>query len=126
MICGQCAADNPDDNKFCGTCGKVLKPPPAAVAVPGDDGAFYCARHPKSITRLRCGRCDTAICPKCMVQGVAGARCRKCANRRVAVRPAGVLHAAGRAIETGASGLGRPIWYMAIWYFIRSLFFWWH
>jgi hypothetical protein len=40
----------------------------------------YCARHPQVETYLRCGRCDTPICPRCLVQTPVGARCRDCAN----------------------------------------------
>ena len=39
-----------------------------------------CAAHPETETNLRCGRCGTPICPKCMVQTPVGARCPKCAN----------------------------------------------
>jgi hypothetical protein len=39
-----------------------------------------CARHPDVMTTLRCGRCGTPICPKCMVQTPVGARCPKCAR----------------------------------------------
>jgi hypothetical protein len=31
-------------------------------------------------TYLRCGRCETPICPRCLVQTPVGARCRDCAN----------------------------------------------
>jgi hypothetical protein len=31
-------------------------------------------------TYLRCGRCDTPICPRCLIQTPVGARCRDCAN----------------------------------------------
>ena len=40
---------------------------------------MYCARHPKVETLLRCGRCDTPICPKCMVHAGVGIRCPECA-----------------------------------------------
>lgn len=38
-----------------------------------------CARHPDVETQLRCGKCDTPICPECTVFGPAGARCKDCA-----------------------------------------------
>jgi hypothetical protein len=44
------------------------------------EGATYCARHPNVETYLRCGRCETPICPRCLVQTPVGARCRDCAN----------------------------------------------
>jgi hypothetical protein len=39
-----------------------------------------CARHPDVVTTLRCGKCGTPICPKCMVQTPVGARCPECAK----------------------------------------------
>ncbi len=39
-----------------------------------------CARHPEVETTLRCGKCGTPICPKCMVQTPVGARCPECAK----------------------------------------------
>jgi hypothetical protein len=33
-------------------------------------------------TYLRCGRCDTPICPRCLIQTPVGARCRACARLR--------------------------------------------
>lgn len=39
----------------------------------------YCARHPQVETMLRCGRCDTPICPRCMVHSGVGIRCPDCA-----------------------------------------------
>jgi hypothetical protein len=46
------------------------------------EGATFCARHPQVETYLRCGRCETPICPRCLVQTPVGARCRNCANVR--------------------------------------------
>ncbi len=39
----------------------------------------FCARHPETETMLRCGRCNTPICPRCMVHGAVGIRCPDCA-----------------------------------------------
>ena len=39
-----------------------------------------CARHPGVETVLRCGRCETPICPRCMVPTPVGARCPTCAQ----------------------------------------------
>jgi hypothetical protein len=60
-----------------------------------------------------------------MVHGAAGARCKTCARHRIGIRPAGLLHSAGTALERGAGGLRRPVWYMAIWYMIQELFGFW-
>jgi hypothetical protein len=42
----------------------------------------FCARHPKVETYLRCGRCNTPICPRCLVQTPVGSRCPDCARMR--------------------------------------------
>ncbi len=39
-----------------------------------------CPRNPGVRTALRCQRCDTPICPKCLVQTPVGAKCRDCAK----------------------------------------------
>ena len=39
-----------------------------------------CARHPDTETSLRCGKCGTPICPRCLVQTPVGARCPTCAG----------------------------------------------
>jgi hypothetical protein len=61
-----------------------------------------CARHPDVMTTLRCGRCGTPICPKCMVQTPVGARCPRCARLyklpTFQVSPAYYLRAAGTAL----------------------------
>lgn len=41
-----------------------------------------CAAHPDVETGLRCNRCGTPICPRCLVQTPVGARCRTCARLR--------------------------------------------
>lgn len=121
MICEKCRADNPSDKKFCGDCGAALQAPPDPVPVPGDPGAFFCGRHKKVATRVRCGHCETPVCTRCVVYGPVGARCRACAKHRVAIRPMGVLHAAGTTLDRSAQGAGRVVWYMAIWYFVIGI-----
>ena len=37
-----------------------------------------CARHRNVRTTLRCGRCDTPICPQCLVHAAVGIRCLDC------------------------------------------------
>jgi len=39
-----------------------------------------CARHPDVETGLACGRCETPICPRCLVYTPAGTRCATCAT----------------------------------------------
>lgn len=43
---------------------------------------MQCARHPSVETELACGKCETPICPRCLVQTPVGARCPTCANVR--------------------------------------------
>lgn len=52
------------------------------LQVPGEPGVYFCARHKSVKTRLRCGRCETPICPKCTKYGPTGARCAACASNR--------------------------------------------
>lgn len=51
-----------------------------AVAEPVPEGVVECARHPGVQTALRCSRCDTPICPRCLVYSPVGARCPDCAR----------------------------------------------
>lgn len=44
------------------------------------EDVVYCARHPDVETYLRCGKCGTPICPRCLVQTPVGARCPDCAR----------------------------------------------
>jgi hypothetical protein len=66
----------------------------------------YCKRHPQVETVLRCGRCETPICPRCLVQTPVGARCRECANVRtlptVDVKPVFLARGLGGALLGGA------------------------
>ena len=52
------------------------------LAIAEEPGVYWCWRHRKVKTRLRCGRCEKPICPKCTVMGPTGARCRECASNR--------------------------------------------
>jgi len=76
-----------------------------------------CAHHPDVETNLRCGKCDTPICPKCMVQTPVGARCPDCAKLyklptyRVSIKY--YLIAAGTA-------LGMAIVCGAVWGVVRA------
>lgn len=69
------------------------------------DDIVYCARHPQVETALRCGRCNTPICPRCLVQTPVGARCRDCANVRriptIDVSPLFVARGLGAALLSG-------------------------
>jgi hypothetical protein len=41
-----------------------------------------CARHPNTLTRLRCSRCGDPICPRCLVPTEVGQRCPACGRGR--------------------------------------------
>jgi hypothetical protein len=123
MVCRQCNTNNADGNKFCGSCGAAMPETDPVVPVPGEAGAFNCGRHKNIVTRLRCGRCETPICPKCTVYTPAGTRCRNCSKNKIAIRPRGVINRAGQVLDdVASSSVGRRIWYVVIFEFILSLF----
>lgn len=72
----------------------------------------YCARHPQVETGLRCGRCGTLICPRCLVQSPVGSRCPDCANVRtipmLEVTPIFAARGVAAALATG--GVIGVIW----------------
>ena len=51
-------------------------------SAPPEPLAERCATHPEVETYLRCGRCGTPICPRCLIQTPVGARCKACARLR--------------------------------------------
>jgi hypothetical protein len=67
-----------------------------------------CATHPDMETGLRCGRCDTPICPRCLIMTPVGARCRACARLRshplYDVRPMQYLRGAAAGLAVGLVG----------------------
>jgi hypothetical protein len=66
---------------------------------------FFCARHPSVETVLRCGRCETPICPKCVVFTDVGGRCPTCAPRRKLPQlEVGPVWVARGALAAGAAG----------------------
>lgn len=84
------------------------------------DGETYCARHPDVESYLRCGRCGTPICPRCLVQTPVGARCPDCITvARVPTLDVGITHllrAYGAAMVAGA--IAGAAWA----YFIQNVF----
>jgi hypothetical protein len=77
------------------------EPPPTA-----ESEVTMCARHPDVETALRCGRCETPICPRCMVFTPGGIRCPDCAMLRRPVmyelQPTHYLRATGAAAGVAA------------------------
>ena len=71
------------------------------------DTTLYCARHPNVETVLRCGRCDTPICPRCLVPTPVGARCPECARVKrfnFIVKPKEFARATGMGLAVAAVG----------------------
>lgn len=58
--------------------------------------SFYCHKHPRVQTRLRCNKCGEPVCAKCVVRTPVGYRCRECVNLQQ------------RAFYTGF----RPVYYL--------------
>lgn len=83
--------------------------PYESLKVPGEDAVWFCARHKTVQTRLRCGRCEKPICPKCTVMAPTGARCRDCVSNRDAhmyqVAPRHYALAFGASALAGALGV---------------------
>lgn len=68
---------------------------------------LHCARHPNTETVLRCGRCDTPICARCLVMSPVGARCPTCAQVKrfaLGLKPVELAKAIAYGIGLGAVG----------------------
>lgn len=46
------------------------------------DEPRHCVNHPSVETVVSCGKCDTPLCPRCMIFTPVGVRCRTCAQLR--------------------------------------------
>lgn len=83
-----------------------------------------CPRDPGVETALRCGRCDTPICPKCLIQSPVGARCRDCA--KLAKNPIYTLTTQGKVRAAVAALIGGLvmgiIWGLVLYQFSFGLF----
>ncbi len=81
---------------------------PTRASTWGEEPApMRCARHPNTETLLRCGRCETPICPRCQVPTPVGMRCRECARvKRIALvaRPAELARGAGLGLAVAVVG----------------------
>ncbi len=70
--------------------------------------ATYCVRHKDKPTGLRCGRCETPVCPQCMVHGPVGVRCPDCGKPpklpQFEVSTPLVLRAIGASLVIGLVG----------------------
>ena len=74
-----------------------------------------CPRDPDQQTALRCSRCETPICPKCLIQTPVGARCKNCA--RIARNPIYTL-TAGAALKALAASIVGGVVMGLIWGFV--------
>jgi len=77
-----------------------------------------CARHPDVETTLRCGKCGTPICPRCMVQTPVGARCPECAKL---YKLPTYRMSSGYYLRAIGAALGIAIVIGAVWGIIESL-----
>ena len=75
------------------------------LLLPGQ--TLRCARHPSTETVLRCGKCETPICPRCAIQTPVGARCPTCARvKRFALllKPRELALAIGYGVGAATAG----------------------
>ena len=78
---------------------KPAEPEPVRL---GGARVVQCPKHPDVQTALRCSRCETPICPRCLVQTPVGARCKECA--RIAKNPIYTL-TTGAALKAAAASV---------------------
>ncbi len=81
LICPQCMEYTPSGVR-CPDCARMQSSTVPEYQRASGSGEELCARHPDVETGLRCGRCETLICPQCMVYTPAGVRCPDCARLR--------------------------------------------
>jgi hypothetical protein len=95
------AARNGASTAASAAAAAAAAPPPVRL---GGTTITQCTRHPETQTALRCSRCETPICPRCMIQTPVGARCPDCAkvNRSPVYTVRGQYLA--RAIAAGIGG----------------------
>ena len=77
----------------------------------GEQGAgstYYCAQHKDTQTSLRCGRCNTPVCPRCRIHGPVGVRCPDCGKPpklpQYEVSTPLILRAVGASLVIGIAG----------------------
>lgn len=110
MQCPRCGRENPPENEYCGRCGYEMA---QAEGAPSDGDLVPCAKHPREMTALRCGKCDTPVCPKCVVLSPAGTRCRECSRVHVPLRPETVVRSTGLQLRRLFSG-GIQQWWILL------------
>ncbi len=72
----------------------------------------FCLRHPDTESNLRCSKCDSYICPRCLVMTPVGARCPDCAHVQALpqfeVKP--IEYARGTGAAAGVALVAGAIW----------------
>ncbi len=111
----------PADADTCPSCGQKAVPQYTPAPAEGEKGAFYCYRHRRETTRLRCGRCGRAICTSCAVIGAAGPRCPECARNRTPIRARAVAHEAKVAVRNVFRGPMRFIAMIFAFFLVMAL-----
>lgn len=119
MRCSKCGSRVEGPTKFCPDCGAKFVAMPEPVLVGTEEGLYFCSKHVREPTRVTCGRCEKPICPKCMVVGSAGVRCKECAKNRVPMRARGVLHDVTRGATS--SPIAQRVWYMVAFAFVINV-----
>lgn len=109
--CPNCKEPMPPDAEVCPQCSEKGVPQYSPERVDGEKGLFYCYRHKRERTRLRCGRCARAICTDCALIGPAGPRCPDCGRSKVPIRARAVVHGAKVA---GRNLVGGPMRFLGI------------
>ena len=71
-------------------------------------GGTFCAQHKDTPTGLRCGRCETPVCPRCRIHGPVGIRCLDCGRPpqlpQYQVSTPLLLRAIGASLGLGIAG----------------------
>ncbi len=119
--CPKCDSVMKPGTDVCPGCGETVAAQYSPDAVPGDFGAYYCYRHKRAVTRLRCGRCGRAICPDCALIGPAGPRCPDCGRHKVPVSARAVAHEAKMTFRGLLTGPLRYLWMVILFGLVMTL-----
>ena len=92
-----------------------------------ESSPVYCARHPQVETRLACNKCDTPICPQCLVHTPVGARCPDCAQlqRLPTYDVRGVMLMRAAVIGAALAGVTGSLWGLVFFEIFRIPFLPW-
>ena len=86
--------------------GWGTSPPSGPTPPPPPPPTFdACPRHPGTVTGVRCTRCESPVCPECMVPAPVGYQCPDCVERARREFKAG----ASRRVGTAAGAKVTPV-----------------